>query len=484
MRPIWKGVLQLSSVPIPVTLSPVTAAAAVLRFQTLHGLCRTPLQPSHFCTHCRRDVPGTESVRGYRYARHCYLLIAGEEPEVVEVPARATTILLRFADRTELAELEFDDRAYRIIPDGPGAAEAHAALRDTMRERRRVAFGTLALDGQDHAVALVPREQDLLVHILRPSPVTAARIVPSQEGPPGRSGSVTSRAEYREAVHRVIATEVGGKRDVPWSAPEDFLDDFAAPPAGLPLSGPMEGGREPRPRAGRPWGFVGLGCLLLAVLGGVAMWHRPTTEEWARRWSPSRVLARIGGERWLLFRAGAPSVVAGPPRETGVPAAIERPAPDAAGPPSALSASPAGQPTAEPVTSSAPTPTGEAARRDGEPPLTPRQPPHASREPVGVMGHDSIGAGTANGRSAHASSAAASPWILWTRRDTRAAGSPGSELLVGPWRPAERFESEAECQRRVLQSFQPAPEGGWVREAGQEEVRAGCRPAAAGRPGA
>lgn len=492
MRPIWKGFLQLSIVAIPIKLSPVTAAGSTLTFSHLHAACRSRLQPPHFCPRCNRDVPGEETVKGYRYASQRYLLIAEEEPERIEVPAPTAVIIQRFADRAELAALDFDDCAYGISPDGPSAAEAHGALRDAMRGRGRVAFGALALGGQEQTVVLVPWEQNLLLHLPHPAAETRTRWVQPGEDPAGPCDATPSREGYRQALRGLIEAEVGGQRNVRPQAgvvgganTPDLLDEFDPSADGMPLPGPGPAGRE-HARKPRRRTFVGVGCLLLAAMGGAGIWHRPVIEEWLRSRSPLPALGRPGGARSPEAPGDVGATDAGPPREAGPLAPGERPAPEVAGP---LPSGPVAAPPAEtpisgasnirsPAPEAVVPPAGKDLGSTGE---TTQSAQEATPATPGARG--ATGGARRPGRSATTLTVAPSPWILWTRRDRRADAPSGGQLLAGAWRPTENFEKESECRLRLLQSFKPTQEGGWFREAGQEQIRAGCRPAAAGRPG-
>ena len=163
-RPTWKGHLKISLVTVPVRVFPATSAEAVVRFNQLHGECRTRLQQKRWCPHCDREIDKTDVVKGYEFERGRYVVL--DDDDLAKARPESTRIinLERFADMASIDPI-YVDKPYYLAPDGDVAASAFAVIRDALRGKAGI--GKLALSGREHAVAIQPRENGLVMFTLR-----------------------------------------------------------------------------------------------------------------------------------------------------------------------------------------------------------------------------------------------------------------------------------------------------------------------------
>ena len=163
-RPTWKGHLKISLVTVPVRVFPATSAEAVVRFNQLHGECQTRLQQKRWCPRCDREIDKTDVVKGYEFERGRYVVL--DEDDLAKARPESTRIinLERFADMASIDPI-YVDKPYYLAPDGDVAASAFAVIRDALRGKAGI--GKLALSGREHAVAIQPRENGLVMFTLR-----------------------------------------------------------------------------------------------------------------------------------------------------------------------------------------------------------------------------------------------------------------------------------------------------------------------------
>jgi DNA end-binding protein Ku len=162
-RPTWKGFLKVSLVNIPVKVFPATESADAISFNQLHAECQTRIQQKRWCSHCEREVPNTELVKGYEFEKGRYVIIDDEDIQKVRVESTRVINLVQFADDSEIDPI-YVDRAYYLAPDGPMAAEAFAVMRDGMAGKAGI--GKMALYGREYLVAIRPKKKGLVMYTL------------------------------------------------------------------------------------------------------------------------------------------------------------------------------------------------------------------------------------------------------------------------------------------------------------------------------
>jgi len=162
-RPTWKGFLKVSLVNIPVKVFPATESADAISFNQLHAECQTRIQQKRWCSHCEREVPNTELVKGYEFEKGRYVIVSDEDIQKVRVESTRVINLVQFADDSEIDPI-YVDRAYYLAPDGPMAAEAFAVMREGMAGKAGI--GKMALYGREYLVAIRPKKKGLVMYTL------------------------------------------------------------------------------------------------------------------------------------------------------------------------------------------------------------------------------------------------------------------------------------------------------------------------------
>ena len=230
-RSTWKGFLKVSLVNIPIRVFPATESAAALTFNQLHAECQTRIQQKRWCPHCEREVPLSEVVKGYEFAKGRYVVMQEDDFAKVSTPSTRIINLEQFTDETAVDPM-YVDRAYYLAPDGQVAADAYAVMREGMRGK--VGIGKVALYGREYLVAIKAQQHGLVMYTLhhaaeirtidqieelstvprtvKPSELKLAKQVVDMFD--GELNLKDYKDEYKEELRKIIDARVAGEEYV------------------------------------------------------------------------------------------------------------------------------------------------------------------------------------------------------------------------------------------------------------------------------
>lgn len=230
-RPTWKGYLKISLVNIPVRVFPATDSAATISFNQLHAVCQTRIQQKRWCPHCEREIPMSEIAKGYEFEKGRYVVMT--EEDVAKVRPESTRIidLVQFTDAAAIDPI-YVERPYYLAPDGKMAVEAFAVMREGMKGKAGI--GKLALYGREYLVAVLPKENGLVMYTLRhakevrsmdsieelqtvPAKVKPAEIKMAQQVIENFQAELNwdeYTDEYQDELQRIIDAKVAGEEVV------------------------------------------------------------------------------------------------------------------------------------------------------------------------------------------------------------------------------------------------------------------------------
>lgn len=163
-RATWKGSLRLSLIAIPIRVFPATSASSDVSFRQLHRKCHTPIQLKKWCPHCEEEVSADDIVKGYESSKGHFVLV--EEEEIAKLRPESTHVvdLSHIIDAKGIDPI-YIERSYYLAPDTKVAGSAFAVMREALEGQ--AAIGRLALHGREYLVAVMPREQALILYTLR-----------------------------------------------------------------------------------------------------------------------------------------------------------------------------------------------------------------------------------------------------------------------------------------------------------------------------
>ena len=236
-RPTWKGFLKVSLVNIPVKVFPATESAASISFNQLHAECQTRIHQKRWCSHCDREVPLSEIVKGYEFEKGRYVVVNEDDIQKVRVESTRVIDLAQFTDVDAIDPI-YVDRAYYLAPDGPVAADAFAVMREGMAGKAGI--GKVALYGREYLVAVKPQKKGLVMYTLHHDAeirsideVEELNSVPSKVKPEemklakqvvatfdSELNLKDYKDEYREGLRKIIEAKIAGEEIVAGELPE------------------------------------------------------------------------------------------------------------------------------------------------------------------------------------------------------------------------------------------------------------------------
>jgi DNA end-binding protein Ku len=230
-RPTWKGYLKISLVNIPVRVFPATDAAATISFNQLHNVCRSRIQQKKWCPTCQVEVAQTDLVKGYEFEKGKYVVL--EEEDLAKVRPESTRVInvVQFAEAAVIDPV-YVEKPYYLAPDGNVAAEAFAVMREGMVGK--AAIGKVALYGREYLVAIMPRENGLVMYTLRSAAevrsmgaIDELKFVPAKMKPDEiklarqvignfeTGGDLTQyKDDYQEELRKMIDAKIAGEEIV------------------------------------------------------------------------------------------------------------------------------------------------------------------------------------------------------------------------------------------------------------------------------
>ena len=154
-RAIWSGSIGFGMVSIPVKLFGATESKDI-SFNLLHATCGTRLKQLRWCPTDEREVPWSETVRGYEYAKDQYVTLTEEDFEKLPLPSKHTIELSAFVKEDEIDPVYYE-RSYHLAPDERGE-KAYALLIRTLEKKGLTAIATITIRKKEQLCALRPRE--------------------------------------------------------------------------------------------------------------------------------------------------------------------------------------------------------------------------------------------------------------------------------------------------------------------------------------
>ncbi len=162
-RAIWSGSISFGMVTIPVKLYGATESKDI-SFNLLHSTCGTRLKQVRWCPTDEVEVPWSETVRGYEYAKGEYVVLTEEDFEKLPLPSKHVIELSAFVEAEEIDPV-FYERSYYLEPEDR-AKKAYALLIRALEEKGLTAVATITIRKKEQLCALRPRDGVLMLETL------------------------------------------------------------------------------------------------------------------------------------------------------------------------------------------------------------------------------------------------------------------------------------------------------------------------------
>jgi DNA end-binding protein Ku len=165
-RPLWKGAISFGLVTVPIGLVSAIEVREHLAFNLLHKKDGSRIVQKRFCQEEDVEVPWSDVVKGYQYAKGQYVVLTEADFDKARVPATHTFEIRKFVASGEVEDLYFD-HPYYVQPDGRSATKPYALLRDALAESGKIGIGTIVLRQRESLGALEPVGDALVLTTMR-----------------------------------------------------------------------------------------------------------------------------------------------------------------------------------------------------------------------------------------------------------------------------------------------------------------------------
>jgi DNA end-binding protein Ku len=162
-RAIWSGSISFGMVSIPVKLYGATESKDI-SFHLLHAKDGTRLKQVRWCPTDEVEVPWSETVRGYEYAKGEYVTLTNEDFEKLPLPSRHIIDLSAFVEASEIDPVYYE-RSYYLAPD-ERAEKPYALLMKAMEEKSLTAVATITIRNKEQLCAIRPRDGAIMLETL------------------------------------------------------------------------------------------------------------------------------------------------------------------------------------------------------------------------------------------------------------------------------------------------------------------------------
>ncbi len=241
-RAIWSGSISFGMVTIPVKLYGATESKDI-SFNLLHAKDGTRLKQVRWCPTDEVEVPWSETVRGYEYAKGQYVVLTDEDFEKLPLPSKHVIELSAFVEAQEIDPV-FYERSYYLEPEDR-AKKAYALLLRALEEKGLIAVATITIRKKEQLCALRPHSGVLVLETLfyadevraRPDTEVSGTKVTDRELEMASTLIELLRKpfdpkeyhdHYREALEQVIEAKQEGREVVTSpEAPETKVIDLA-----------------------------------------------------------------------------------------------------------------------------------------------------------------------------------------------------------------------------------------------------------------
>jgi DNA end-binding protein Ku len=164
LRATWKGSLKLSLITIPIRAFSATTDTADVSFHQVHRECKTRIRLKKWCPTCDREVERDEVVKGHEREDGDFVLVEEEDIKALRPESTRVAHISHVVSASSIDPV-LVERSYYLAPDTKAAGPSFAVIRDALDEQ--AAVGRLAIHGREYLVAVMRRDDALILHTLR-----------------------------------------------------------------------------------------------------------------------------------------------------------------------------------------------------------------------------------------------------------------------------------------------------------------------------
>ena len=164
-RPIWRGQLRLALVSCPVALYNTRHDRAAIRFNMINPATGNRIKMVSQDGETGDEIARRDTVKGYEFEKGRYVILTDDDLDQVKVESSSMMTVEKFVEAASIDPI-FYDASYYLAPDGKGAEDVYAVLREAIRKTGRVALTRVVISQRERTVAVRPMGDGLVAHTL------------------------------------------------------------------------------------------------------------------------------------------------------------------------------------------------------------------------------------------------------------------------------------------------------------------------------
>ena len=164
-RPIWRGHLRLALVGCPIALYSARHDRGAIHFNMINPATGNRIRMVSQDAETGAEVARRDTVKGFEFKKGHYLIVSDTDFDGVKVESSTTMMIEKFVDASSIDPIYYD-ASYYLAPDGKGADDVYAVLREAIAKTGKVALTRLVISQRERTVAVRPMDGGLVAHTL------------------------------------------------------------------------------------------------------------------------------------------------------------------------------------------------------------------------------------------------------------------------------------------------------------------------------
>ena len=164
-RPIWRGHLRLALVSCPVALYSARHDRGSIKFNMINPETGNRIRMISKDAETGVEIKRSETVKGYEFSKHRYLLLDDADFDSVKVESSAMMAVEKFVEADSIDPVYYD-ASYYLAPDGKAADDVYAVLREAIEKTGKVALTRVVISQRERTIAIRPMNGGLVAHTL------------------------------------------------------------------------------------------------------------------------------------------------------------------------------------------------------------------------------------------------------------------------------------------------------------------------------
>lgn len=164
-RPIWRGHLRLALVSCPVALYSARHERGAIRFNMINPVTGNRIRMVSQDAETGEEISRRDTVKGFEYKKDHYVIVTDEDFEQVKVESSSLMKVEKFVEASSIDPIYYD-ASYYLAPDGKGAEDVYAVLREAIQKTGKVALTRIVISQRERTIAVRQMDGGLVAHTL------------------------------------------------------------------------------------------------------------------------------------------------------------------------------------------------------------------------------------------------------------------------------------------------------------------------------